>query len=610
MKKPVWRYLGLVAAAVVLALVAPERPARGYVEAAFTLGQIATQSTNIVVLRVEKVDKEKNLITYRKVRDLKGTHPGDVIKHSIARGGFHPREWQNTMAWAEEGKTAVFFHNGSAGECCIDNYWYQVYAGDWWSMSHAEPFFLRSYCGKAEKLIPLIQAMLTGQEVLAPCMVDGDKNTLHLRTARLQRMKASLKLQDYNQTRDFGGWGVEEFRAIFDMPGFTHYCALARVDPGAEGIAPCDFDGDGKLDFCIYGEQKVVLLQNAGGSFNEIMLPLTGGAYAASWADSNGDGKPDLLLATPTGPRLFVNQGGGVFRDATASLPLQPYYHCTAAAWIDYEGNGKPAILLADGFRGLRLYRNLGVQPPKPGPQSGVKVGAWYTVGPFDMPSAKDFAKPLPPEQGVNVTQQLDGKGGQKIAWKEGAFPDGQFNFLALYGNTPPLTQNAVAYVYREFDSPGAVELPVSMGSDDMLGVWLNGTNLLLDSEQHGCDPEQFQLKLQLKPGRNTLLLKVGQVGGQWSLSVVAKPTASGVTPALAFGITPPPPPGAPPAPPPAPAPAPAPAAPPAPGAKPATPAAPPATFEDVSDQVGLGERGIAAGLKGDHLAITWRSPT
>ena len=78
----------------------------------YALGKIIAESTNVVVMRVEKVDKEKNLIIYRKVRDLKGKHPTDVIKHNIGRGGFNPREWQYPMDWAEVGKTAVFFHNG------------------------------------------------------------------------------------------------------------------------------------------------------------------------------------------------------------------------------------------------------------------------------------------------------------------------------------------------------------------------------------------------------------------------------------------------------------------------------------------------------------------
>ena len=67
--------------------------------------------------------------------------------------------------------------------------------------------------------------MLKGQEVVVPCMVDGDKNAIQLRTARLQRMKASLKIQDYDPKRDFAGWGVEEFRAIAGMTAFTRTTA-------------------------------------------------------------------------------------------------------------------------------------------------------------------------------------------------------------------------------------------------------------------------------------------------------------------------------------------------------------------------------------------------
>ena len=132
-------------------LLAATGPARAYVEAPMPLGAVIAQSTNVMVVRVEKVDKEKNLIIYRKVRDLKGVHPTDVIKHNIGRGGFNPREWQYPMEWAEVGKTAIFFHNGGASETCIGTYWYQAYAGgEWWGMSHGEPFLLRSYSGKPE----------------------------------------------------------------------------------------------------------------------------------------------------------------------------------------------------------------------------------------------------------------------------------------------------------------------------------------------------------------------------------------------------------------------------------------------------------------------------
>ena len=160
--------LSIAAAAVVLWMAGLPRAALGYVEAAYSLGKVIGDSSNVLVMRVESVDRQKNLIIYRKIQDLKGTHPGDTIKHSIGQGGFHPREWQAIMAWADVGKNAVFFHNNSAGEVCLENYWYQAYAGEWWNLSHGEPYLLRTYAGKPERLATAVTAMLAGQEVTVP----------------------------------------------------------------------------------------------------------------------------------------------------------------------------------------------------------------------------------------------------------------------------------------------------------------------------------------------------------------------------------------------------------------------------------------------------------
>ena len=210
-------------------------------------------------------------------------------------------------------------------------------------------------------------AILAGQEVVIPCMVD-DKAQLHVRAAKIQRVKASLKIQDYNPKRDFVGWGNEDFRSIQGMPAFTMYTGISRTDPEAGGIAPMDYDGDGKMDVCIYGAGKVALLKNAGSSLEEAALPYTGGARAAVWGDWNGDKKPDLLLATPTGPVLLTNNGDGTFRDDTKLLPKEPYYALTTATWIDQDGDGKQDILLANGYLGLRLYRNKGIATAAPAP--------------------------------------------------------------------------------------------------------------------------------------------------------------------------------------------------------------------------------------------------
>jgi len=548
-----WTRMIVVAAVLGTTLL---RSAQAYIEIPYTLGRIITEANFILVMQVEKVEKERNLIIYRKVQDLKGTYPAEVIKHNIGKNGFHPREWQTTMEWAEPGKVAIFFHNGGASETCIDGYWYQAYAGgEWWNMSHGEPYLLRSYAGKPEKLVPAVQTILGGAECVVPCMVDGDKNTLQLRTARIQRLKASLKIQDYNAQRDFAGWGGEDLRRLTNMPGFTHIGSLSRVDPEALGIAPVDFDGDGKLDFLLYGSSRLALFQNAGSSYNETPLPLAGGARGAAWADFNGDGLPDLLLATPSGPKLLVNQGKGKFRDESACLPLEPYYHCTACAWIDYDGDGKPDILLADGYLGLRLYRNIASadlvvanRPPKLGP--------WKYIGPFENNNNVGFNAKYPPEQEIDFAKKYAGKNGEQAEWKDGNFNDGQVNNLRLFRD--PNNDNASVYVYREIETSAPCELPVSLGSDDSLKVFLNGEQIHAEDVQRGAAPDQAKLTLKLKAGKNQFLMKIGQGNGDWAFYFQAGEPSRPIVP----------------------------------------------LFVDVSAKMGLGPKGIGAGQKGDHLAV------
>src|SRR5262249_8450109 len=155
-----------------------------------------------------------------------------------------------------------------------------------------------------------------------------------------------------------------------------------RVDPEAQAISAVDIDGDGKADLCLVGASRVAVLANGGEALSEITIPGAAGCRAAVWADYNGDGRPDLLLATPAGPKLYTNLGSLQFRDDSHLLPQEPYYTVTTAAWIDADGDGKPDILFSNGYHGLRLYRNIGDQKPLPAPK--VTLGKWNLLGPLD----------------------------------------------------------------------------------------------------------------------------------------------------------------------------------------------------------------------------------
>ena len=323
--------------------------------------------------------------------------------------------------------------------------------------------------------------MLEGQEVVVPCMVDGDKNAIQLRTARLQRMKASLKIQDYDPKRDFAGWGVEEFRAIAGMPAFTHYAPLARTDPGA-----------GRRRARRHRRRRQARLlplrrqprrpppERRQRDERDPPAGPRRRRRGAAWGDYNGDGKPDLLLATPTGPRLFTNLGKGNFRDDTAAMPRQAYDHLTACAWIDQDGDGKPDILLADGFSGLRLYHNLGV-PASPR-RWNWRSASGCSAARSTTPRGKGFDIAYPPEKKIDLAADYPGKNDQKATWKDSPVQDGQVTSVKIYRDQDHA--NMVIYLYREVVTNREVELPISLGNGGPLVVWVNGAKALSDNTQ------------------------------------------------------------------------------------------------------------------------------
>lgn len=253
-----------------LLAVAPAGSVFAYIEAPHALGQIVHESSNIVLVELTKVNTEKNLLIFRKVADLKGKHAAAEIKHNIGKRGFHEREWKAIMQWAQPGKKAVFFYNGQGSETCIGTYWYQAYAeGDWWGMSHAEPFLLRTFYGDAEALAAAVSKMLKGEEVVITCFADINKNDLHLRKGKLQRMRASLKRLNYDAKRDFVGWGgdgtaIEEFKTTVILPassaGWLYLPASAIAKNKDAWIRPQFSDASwrkGKTPIG-YGEQELV----------------------------------------------------------------------------------------------------------------------------------------------------------------------------------------------------------------------------------------------------------------------------------------------------------------------------------------------------------------
>jgi hypothetical protein len=143
--------------------------------------------------------------------------------------------------------------------------------------------------------------------------------------------------------------------------------------------------------------------------------------------------------------------------------------------------------------------------------------GKWYYLGPFDNTGGKGFETAYPPEKEIDLKKTYPGKDGTRAAWK--TFPNfrvGAINNLKFFAHN----DDAVIYLYHEIKAREALKVPISLGSDDTLTVWLNGRRLLANNVVRSVAPDQDQVVLPLKPGKNRLLVKVCNAGGEWAFYV------------------------------------------------------------------------------------------
>ncbi len=133
----------------------------------------------------------------------------------------------------------------------------------------------------------------------------------------------------------------------------------------------------------------------------------------------------------------------------------------------------------------------------------------WKVIGPFDNTTNTGFGRVYPPEEKVDLGAEYDGKSG-KIRWQE-VKASGDYGKVDL--NKPCGSLKSVAgYAYTEFHAAKAGPAQLRLGSKNGWKVWLNGTYIFGRDEYHrGAEIDQYRMPVELKRGKNTVLVKVTQ---------------------------------------------------------------------------------------------------
>ncbi len=143
-----------------------------------------------------------------------------------------------------------------------------------------------------------------------------------------------------------------------------------------------------------------------------------------------------------------------------------------------------------------------------------VSFGIWHSVGPFT--GAVDYlysSNDGPRGRDVNLEEEFISSTGEKLTWQaRPAWADGKVH-------TDFSQEISATFIYRTIESSRPQSLPIGLGTDDGVKVFLNGDQIHDFQDGRSVTPDEDTLVLQLAKGTNHLLLKIVNEGGNCGFS-------------------------------------------------------------------------------------------
>ena len=155
-------------------------------------------------------------------------------------------------------------------------------------------------------------------------------------------------------TGSLGSSNTDQVTVLLGNGDGTFQAPLNSAIPGngIEAVAEEDFNGDGKPDLAVasyYSNNVVIVLGNGDGTFQPAGNTLSAlGPVSVAAADLNGDGKVDLVVGNYTTSNLaiFLGSGDGTFQASPS------YYQVgndpLSIVVADLNGDGKPDLAVAN----------------------------------------------------------------------------------------------------------------------------------------------------------------------------------------------------------------------------------------------------------------------
>lgn len=156
----------------IVALIFAPTPAGAYIEQLYSLDEILSESTHILVGRIDSVERREGTVVATIDGALKGGWEYERVQMAIAAG---PREQATfVLELLEKGDSFLLYYARSGDTiqslAHAGNYWFQLFAEHhdddrrvWWRFTHLEIYLPRTYAGATPDLIDLTRDLLAGR---------------------------------------------------------------------------------------------------------------------------------------------------------------------------------------------------------------------------------------------------------------------------------------------------------------------------------------------------------------------------------------------------------------------------------------------------------------
>ena len=172
--------------------------------------------------------------------------------------------------------------------------------------------------------------------------------------------------------------------------------------------------------------------------------------------------------------------------------------------------------------------------------ETSVPATNFKVLGPFPNEKSAHRGHDFGPEKSpgaLDLTANYDGKGGKMVGWTTTVAKPGQagvpvIDLSQLAAASKTSSDHVIYYFAVTLNSTTDQPATLAIGSDDGIQVWCNGQKVHDHSITRALVPGEDKVKVQLKAGKNLLLLKLDQGDGFGGMTLSAEARAN-----ITFGV-------------------------------------------------------------------------